>query len=402
VGALKTAILRPNRERSLLQRHPWVFAGAIRAIRGEPLPGETVDVVSSSGGFLARGAYSPSSQIAVRVWTWDEAEEVSSDFFAARLRRALAARDDGSPGAAPPGPNAVRLVNAESDGLPGLIVDRYAGYVVCQFLSAGAEHWKETIVGILAAGHCGLRGGFERSDVDVREKEGLPPFVGPLFGEEPPELIEVAEHGLRYLVDVRRGHKTGFYLDQRENRRIVGGLAAGKEVLNAFAYTGGFGLAALRGGAARVVNIDSSAAALELGGRNAALNGFPPAVCEQVRADAFTELRHFRDARRAFDLIVLDPPKLAYSAAQLERAGRAYKDINLLALKLLRPGGLLVTFSCSGVVSADLFQKIVHGAALDAARPAQIVGRLCQAPDHPVLLSFPEGEYLKGLILRVD
>ena len=304
----------------------------------------------------------------------------------------------------PPNPlTASRLVNAESDGLPGLIVDQYAGWLVCQFLSAGAEYWKAAIMESLSSGRLWpAHGGYERSDVDVREREGLPPVSGHLFGAEPPECIEIEERGLRFLVDVRRGHKTGFYLDQSVNRQVVADLAAGREALNVFSYSGAFAVAALRGGAVSALNIDSSAPALELARRHVALNSLPEETCEHIEGDAFAELRRLRDSRRAFDLIILDPPKLAHSAAQVERASRAYKDINLLALKLLRPGGVLLTFSCSGAVSADLFQKIVFGAALDAGRSAQIVGRLSQSPDHPVALTFPEAEYLKGLVLRVE
>lgn len=286
--------------------------------------------------------------------------------------------------------------------MPGLIVDRYDDYLVCQFLSAGAEFWKAEIVDSLATGgFLTGRGAFERSDVDVREKEGLPLATGVLFGEEPPDLIEISEYGARFFVDVKRGHKTGFYLDQRENRRIAGELAPGREVLNAFAYTGGFAVTTLRGRATHVTNVESASGALALARRNAALNGFDEAMCENIEADVFAALRKFRDAGRSFDVVVLDPPKFAQTSWQVEKAGRAYKDINLLAFKLLRPGGLLITFSCSGAVPADLFVKIVRGAALDAGREAQIIRRLTQASDHPVLLSFPEGEYLKGLVLRL-
>ncbi|MBI3360181.1 MAG: class I SAM-dependent rRNA methyltransferase [Chloroflexi bacterium] len=394
----------PKRERSVLRRHPWIFSGAIKAVHGDPAVGETVDVLDSAGAFLACGAYSPHSQIAVRIWTWDESQVIGPDFFRSRLARSFAARSQAPMSTCPSqhagACSAVRLVNAESDGLPGLIVDRYGDFLVCQFLTAGAERWKHIIVESLTAEYSfAVRGVYERSDIDVRAKEGLSAVTGVLCGEEPPALIEIDEYGARFLVDVKRWHKTGFYLDQRENRRIVGELARGRSVLNAFAYTGGFAVTALRGEAANVTNVESSSPALELARRNAALNGFDESLCVNVEADVFADLRKFRDAGRSFDLIVLDPPRFAQSARQVEKASRAYKDINLLAFKLLSPGGLLVTFSCSGAVSADLFQKIVFGAALDSGREAQIVGRLTQAPDHPVLLSFPEGEYLKGLVL---
>jgi 23S rRNA (cytosine1962-C5)-methyltransferase len=302
--------------------------------------------------------------------------------------------------------NAYRLVNAESDGLPGLIVDRYGPYLVCQFLAAGAERWKSEIVSALAdlAGATigPLAGIYERSDVDVRAKEGLPLSAGPLWGEPPPEIVTIQEHGCCFQVQIAAGHKTGFYLDQRENRALLARYSAGTEVLNGFAYTGGFGVWALRGGARHVTNVDTSGAALALAAANAALNGFEPAQTENVEGDVFQVLRRYRDAGRAFDLIVLDPPKFAETRSQVERAARGYKDINLLAFKLLRPGGVLFTYSCSGLVSPDLFQKIVAGAALDAGREAQIVRRLSQGPDHPVALSFPEGEYLKGLVCLVN
>jgi 23S rRNA (cytosine1962-C5)-methyltransferase len=297
--------------------------------------------------------------------------------------------------------SALRLVNAESDGLPGVIVDRYGEYLVCQFLSVGAEYWRREIVTLLAD-LMPFAGIYERSDVDVREKEGLPLATGVLAGSPPPDLIEIDEYGVRFAVDVRSGHKTGFYLDQRDNRALVAEYAEGREVLNGFAYTGAFGVWALRGGAVKVTNVESSAAALDLARRNVELNGFDAERVENVAGDVFHVLRQYRDARRQFDLIVLDPPKFADSRSQIEKASRGYKDINLLAFKLLRPGGLLFTFSCSGLVTPDLFQKIVAGAALDSGRDVQIVRRMTQAPDHPVALNFPEGEYLKGLVCRVE
>jgi 23S rRNA (cytosine1962-C5)-methyltransferase len=382
--------------------HPWIFSGAVGSVEGQPEPGETVEVTSVDGTQLAVGAYSPQSQIVVRVWDFEASTPINRDFFRGRLERALALRRSlGMPGSLGGKPDAAgRLVNAESDGLPGLVVDRYGDFLVCQFLSAGAEAWKNEVVALLYE-MAPCRGIYERSDVDVREKEGLPPVTGLLAGSAPGDLVEIEEGGCRFWVDVLRGHKTGFYLDQRENRAIVGQLAQGREVLNCFAYTGGFGIYALRGGATRLTNVESSAPSLDLAGRNLELNGLDPSLAENVEGDVFHVLRRYRDARRQFDLIVLDPPKFAESHNQIEGATRGYKDINLLALKLLRPGGLLATFSCSGLITPDLFQKIVAGAALDAGRDAQILRRLSQSPDHPVALNFPEGEYLKGLICRV-
>lgn len=390
-------VLAPGREKSLHRRHPWVFSGAIARIEGDPPTGATVDIVDSRSRWIARGAWSPRSQIAARVWSFDPEEAIDAAFFRRRLQRALAtrqrdpARSDG---------NAGRLVNAESDGLPGVIVDRYADWLVCQFGSAGAEHWRDTLVGELIA-LLPCRGIFERSDLDVRAKEGLEERSGVLHGEAPPELVEIHQHDGRFLVDLRHGHKTGFYLDQRDNRRLLAAYCADAEVLNAFCYSGAFAVTALRAGARHVTNIDSAAAALELAGRNLALNGCPDDRYSLVEANVFQELRRLRAEDRRFDLIVLDPPRFVDSRARLNRAARGYKDINLLACQLLRPGGVLVTFSCSGLLEPALFQKIVADAALDAGREAQILHRLAQAADHPVLLSFPEGAYLKGLICRV-
>jgi len=380
-----------------MRKHPWIFSGAIASVEGEPRPGETVDILAAEGAVLARGSYSPESQIAVRVWTFDPAEEVSGEFFAGRLERAVEARGALLSGEGPPG---VRLVNAESDTLPGIIVDRYGGFLVVQFLTTGAEYWKAAIVEALSR-LVPSSGVYERSDADVRGKEGLAKVTGVLAGEEPPDLVEIREGPCRYLVDIKRGHKTGFYLDQRENRAMIADFARGADVLNCFSYTGGFGIAALRAGAAKVTNVDSSVDALDLARRNAGLNGLAGADMENVEGDAFAVLRRWRGEGRAFDAIVLDPPKFAESRSQLMRASRGYKDINLLAFRLLKPGGTLFTFSCSGLVTAELFQKIVADAALDAGRDAQIIRRLAQASDHPTLLSFPEGSYLKGFICRV-
>jgi 23S rRNA (cytosine1962-C5)-methyltransferase len=393
---MKAVVLKRGREKSLLRRHPWIFSGAIARVEGRPRPGETVDILAAEGAVIARGSYSPESQITVRVWTFDPQEEVSPEFFRGRLERAIEARGALAAGE---GPLGVRLVNAESDGLPGIIVDRYADFIVAQFLSTGAEYWKGAVAETLSQVD-GVSGVYERSDADVREKENMPKLAGLLAGREPPELIEIREGPCRYLVDVRGGHKTGFYLDQRENRGVIAECAGDASVLNCFSYTGGFGVAALHAGAANVVNVDSSAGALELGRKNVALNGFDPSRVEDVEGDAFTVLRRWRGAGRLFEMIVLDPPKFAESQSQLMRASRGYKDINMLAFELLAPGGTLFTFSCSGLVSAELFQKIVADAALDAEREAQIVRRLSQASDHPTLLSFPEGSYLKGLICK--
>ncbi len=399
---MNAILLKPDREKSLLRRHPWVFSGAVQEIIGSPASGETVEILSSRREFLARAAYSPSSQIRARVWTFDPGEAVDAAFFRRKMQNALERRAawnfsprDSARLAADSA--ALRLLHAESDGIPGLVVDRYGAVLVLQILTAGAEFWRETLADLLLE-VSGVSAIYERSDADVRQLEGLAPRVGLLRGSLPDTRLTIDEDGLTFLVDVAHGHKTGFYLDQRLNRRRVGQLAAGREVLNCFCYTGGFSLHAAQGGAKNVLSVDSSADALALGQENAAINGFLPGALEWLEADVFTALRKFRDQNRAWDLIILDPPKFAPTAAQAEKAARGYKDINRLAFKLLRPGGILVTFSCSGGIDAALFQKIVASAALDAGVEAQIVEHLEQGPDHPVSIHFPEGAYLKGLV----
>ncbi len=381
--------------KSIARRHPWVFSGAVTDEPVDIEPGATVAVVSEQGELLARGACSPHSQIRVRVWSCDPSETIDERFFYERLRRAIDARQR-MPLIRPC--TARRLVHSESDGLPGVIVDQYDKFLVCQFLSAGAVYWKPVIVaqlGLLLP----VQGIFERSDVEVRAKEGLAPQTGVLWGDTPPEAVEVQLGELRLLVDIVRGHKTGLYLDQRENQCRLADFSRGAEVLNCFSYTGGFGLWALRGGAARVTQIDASSELLGLADRNLKRNGLS---AELVAANVFDQLRRYRDGRRSFDVIVLDPPKFVPAMAQMDKGCRGYKDINLLAFKLLRPGGILFTFSCSGLVGPALFSKIVADAALDAGRAARVIGYLHQAADHPVALSFPEGHYLKGLICLVE
>jgi 23S rRNA (cytosine1962-C5)-methyltransferase len=390
---MKTIELREGKERSLLRRHPWVFQGSVA--KGKADAGETVRVAAADGRFLAWAAYSPNSMIRLRAWSFDEAEHIDSAFFERRLRRAIELR-----ARLPIESDGLRLVHGEADGLPGLIVDRYGDTLSAQFLSAGMERWKATIADRLLQ-ITGLTRLYERSDSGVRQLEGLAPASGWLRGEGDTE-VTITEHGWKLTLDVAQGHKTGFYLDQRDNRRRFADLVRHfgcRRVLNCYCYTGGFTVAALAGGASQVLSVDSSGPALERARGNVVLNGHDLARAEFADADVNTFLRDRLKAGESFDAIVLDPPKFAPSAAHAERAARAYKDINRLALKLLAPGGLLFTFSCSGGVGAELFHKIVAGAGLDAGVDGVLLERLAGACDHPTTIVFPEGEYLKGLVV---
>ena len=390
---MKVIRLRADKERSLLRHHPWVFAGSVE--KGKADAGETVRVEAHDGRFLAWGAYSPHSQIRVRAWSFEEHERIDADFFAHRIAAALRLRATLAVDS-----DAVRLIHGEADGMPGLIVDRYADTLSAQFLSAGAERWKETIADTLLAA-TGCKRLFERSDSGSRGLEGLVPVKGWLRGSGTTE-ITIKEHDWRLSLDVEEGHKTGYYLDQRDNRHLFAHSVRRwgcERVLNCYSYTGGFSVAALAGGAREVISVDSSAAALERAGAHVLANGFDPARHQALDADVNATLRQMLKDGRLFDAIVLDPPKFAPSAAHAQRAARAYKDINRLGLKLLAPGGLLFTFSCSGGVGAELFHKIVAGAGHDAGVDGYLLKRLEAAPDHPTTLSFPEGEYLKGLMI---
>ncbi|HZO02370.1 MAG TPA: class I SAM-dependent methyltransferase [Burkholderiales bacterium] len=391
---MNALVLKKGREKSLKRRHPWIFSGAVEKVQGKPGSGDTVEVLAG-GGRLAQAAYSPKSQIRARVWSFDPKADIDAAFFSSRLERALALRE-ALPAAKHT--NALRLVHGESDGLPGLVVDRYADVLVAQFLAAGVERWRDPILDALME-LSGCAAIYERSDAEVRKLEGLPAKAGFARGNRNASRCPIIEYGLNFRVDVEQGQKTGFFLDQRENRQRVRALAAGREVLDGFCYTGGFSVAALAGGAKRVTAIESSAAALEVAKENLAANPLDASRVEFMQADVFKQLRTLRDQNAKFGLIVLDPPKFAPTAAQVKKAARAYKDINLWALKLLAPGGVLATFSCSGGVSAELFQSIVAGAALDAGGEAKIIERFGAAADHPVALEFPEGEYLKGLLV---
>jgi 23S rRNA (cytosine1962-C5)-methyltransferase len=394
-GRAQRLILKAGREKSLKRHHPWVFSGAAASVEGEPGLGETIEVCSSDGEFLALAAYSPHSQIRARVWSWQPLD-IDARFFAARIEDTAALRAALCLNAST---NAFRLVHGEADGLPGVIADRYGDTIVVQLLSAGADRWRDAIADALGA-LPGIERVWERSDTDTRELEGLKQRTGLLRGKPLSGSPAVEEHDLKFNLEIDGGHKTGFYLDQRDNRLLLRHLVAGKDVLDCFTYTGGFAINALRGGAKSVMAIDSSSMAVERARANAELNGFSGA--EWLEADVFQTLRRLRDQGRTFDVIVLDPPKLAPTAAHAERASRAYKDINLFAMKLLRPGGQLMSYSCSGGISPDLFQKIVAGAALDARVHARVERWLHAGPDHPVALHFPESEYLKGLLCRIS
>ena len=390
----KHIILYKGKEKSLLRGHPWIFDGAVAEVEGEPAPGETVDVMASDGQWLARAAYSPASKIRARVWSFKQDEVIDQAFFDRRVKQALSYRERLAISSLS---NTYRIIHGESDGLPGCVVDRYGSFLVCQFLCAGTEANRQLILNSLFLIN-GISGVYERSDTDARTRDGLEPRCGVICGQEPPDLFEVHENGIVYLADIKNGQKTGFYIDQRENRASMP-FCAGAEVLNCFCYTGGFGLRAAAEGASHVTQLDISAPALEHAQRNADANGFPDSIFTYEKADVFEQLRKFRDMGRQFDVVVLDPPKFAETPKQLEKAARGYKDINLLGIKLCRPGGTLLTFSCSGAMTPELFAKIVGDAARDAGRDAVVVKTLAQAPDHPVTLNFPEGRYLTGLQL---
>ena len=393
----KQVILKKDRDKSAKNRHPWIFSGAVSRVEGDPADGDVIDVWNSRARFVARGIYNEKSQIRVRLLTWNPNDPIDEEFWRRRISRAVAGRlslkqDQRT--------DAYRIVYSEADGVPGFIADVYGPWLVVQFLSLAAELNRRTILNILLD-LIEPQGVYERSDSDSREKEGLVPVTGPVWGEHPPDLIEIVENGLTFMVDVKLGHKTGFYLDQRENRKKASKYFQGKEVLNAFAYTGGFSVYAATAGASRITNVDTSERALQIAENNMLRNGFVGREDVYALADVFDILRSYNEARWKYDVIILDPPKFAHSKRQVEKATQGYKDINLLAMKLLKRGGILVTFSCSGAVKRDLFQKVLFGAAVDAGRTVQVIEQLSQGSDHPILLTCPETEYLKGFVCRV-
>ncbi len=391
--------LKPGRDKSIVRHHPWIFSGAIKRFEGDLQPGDLVAVRAAGGEYLATAYVNKRSQIQARIVTWDANDVIDDAFWRERLVRALAWREQLQLSAET---NAVRLVNAEADGLPGLVVDKYGDYLVMQCLTAGIDSRKQMLAALLVE-LLQPTAVIDRSDAPVRKKEGLPLTTDVLYGVAIPDEVVITENGLKFAVDLLNGHKTGFYLDQRDNRTVACArrYVADGDVLNVFAYTGGFGVYAAVNGARSVVHVDSSAESIALAQANMRRNGYHRRQDEYVVADAFQLLRDYRDSGRQFDTIILDPPKFAHSQRDVNRATRGYKDLNWLAFRLLRPGGILATFSCSGLVSADLFQKVVFGAVIDAGRDAQIVQTMTQSADHPVLLSFPESAYLKGLLCRV-
>ncbi len=394
---MASVIIKQEICRTLKYRHPWIFSGAIKRIEGTPALGETVEIYTESNEMVGRGAYSPKSKIAIRMWSFEPKEEITKEFFTKRISYSIESRKKNQIASAG---NSFRLIFAESDGIPGLIVDKFADYLVCQFLSAGAEYYKKIIVEVLQE-LMPCKGVYERSDVEIREKEGLPLISGILAGTEPPELVEIEENNLKFYVGIKNGHKTGFYLDQRVNRSLVAEYAKGREVLDCFTYTGGFSVSALNAGAGKVTSIDSSGPALEMLKKNIELNNLDSTKSELIEAKVAEQLRKYRDMGKQFDMIILDPPKFIYDRSHLEQATRAYKDINLLGIKLLKAGGILATFSCSQPMGEELFQQMISYAATDANKSVQILHKLWQSPDHPVAVNFPESSYLKGLICRV-
>lgn len=389
--------LAKGREKSLLRHHPWIFSGAVERVEGKPLSGETIDICDHQGKWLARGAYSPQSQIRARIWSFQPDEAIDMAFFVRRLQQAqhwrdwLAQRD---------GLDSYRLIAGESDGMPGITIDRFQNFLVLQLLSAGAEYQRATLISALQHCYpdCAI---YDRSDVAVRKKEGLPLAQGPILGELPPALLPITEHGLKLLVDIQQGHKTGFYLDQRDSRLAARHYSSGRRVLNCFSYTGAFAVAALMGGCKQVISVDTSQAALDIAQQNVELNQLDLNKALFIRDDVFQLLRSYRAQGEKFDLIIMDPPKFVENKNQLAGACRGYKDINMLALQLLNPGGILLSFSCSGLMPTDLFQKILADAALDAGCDIQFIEQFRQAADHPVIATYPEGLYLKGFACRV-
>ncbi len=396
---MKLITLKAGRDKSAIRRHPWIFSGAIDTVSGDPEFGESVEVYAYNGDFLGIAAYSPTSQIRARFWSFFEKTEIDELFFEERLETAIQLRE--SRGFSISNPlSAFRLIYAENDGIPGCIIDKYGEYYSVEILAAGPEKHREIIYKVLAK-KTGCKGIFERCDSDVRKKEGMEKRTGVVYGIVPETPIPMEENEIRFLIDIRNGHKTGYYLDQRDARKRIGELSSGKKVLNCFCYTGGFGLFALKGNASHVYQVDVSKSALKIAKELLIENKLPTAKATHTEADVFQYLRKCRDKGETFDLIVLDPPKFVEAKDHLQKGARGYKDINLLAMKLLSPNGMLATFSCSGLMDMSLFQKIIADAASDAKKDMQIIERFGQPADHPISLAFPEGQYLKGLLVQL-
>jgi len=389
-------ILKKGKEKAAILRHPWIFSGALDKIKGKPANGEIVAVWSASQEFLAYGYFNDQSRVALRLMEWDQNVTIDEAWYTKRLEKAIASRAH----LLNENTNTCRLVFSEADLLPGLIVDKYADFLSLQILSAGMENVKETIINILRS-LLNPKGIFDKSDAGARKHENLEPEQGLLWGEEPPEFIEVKENGIVYHINIADGQKSGFYCDQRDNREILAAYTEGKSVLDCFCYSGGFTLNSLKAGASHVTSVDSSALAIETLQHNLKLNGFSETMQTSVQSDVNKQLRVFKEENQKFDVVVLDPPKYAPSRSALDRAARAYKDLNRLGMMLLEPGGILATYSCSGAVDMETFKQIIAWAALDAGREVQILKQFHQPEDHPIRMSFPEGEYLKGLLLRV-
>jgi 23S rRNA (cytosine1962-C5)-methyltransferase len=389
-------ILKKGKEKAAILRHPWIFSGALDKIKGSPANGEIVAVWSANQEFLAYGYFNDQSRVALRLMEWDQSVTIDEAWYAQRLEKAIASRAD----ILNENTNTCRLVFSEADLLPGLIVDKYADFLSLQILSAGMENAKQTIMNILRS-LLNPKGIFDKSDAGARKHENLEPADGLLWGEQPPEFLEVKENGVTYHINIADGQKSGFYCDQRDNREILAAYTKGKTVLDCFCYSGGFTLNSLKAGASHVTSVDSSALAIETLKHNLELNGFPEAMQSSVQSDVNKQLRVFKDENKKFEVVVLDPPKYAPSRSALDRAARAYKDLNRLGMMILEPGGILATFSCSGAVDMETFKQIIAWAALDAGREVQILKQFHQPEDHPIRMSFPEGEYLKGLLLRV-